>query len=146
GAGTRLPAEPDQPIDAAVRLEVNRWNGSVEPRLVIRHCRPTRPAPIDVIGEPEFTAGVLVETKRDLTAAEHLPVVLQAKNVSDRRGSGIAGLLADLVASGEPVLAIVAHAPYRARTLERRIGGFAVCSWAALADAPELAGPFAHLV
>ena len=116
---------------------------------MIRHCRPTRPAPIDVIGEPEFAAGVLAEidARPGRTRGRPPPsAVLQAKNVSDRRGSGIAGLLADLVAAGEPVLAIVAHAPYRARTLERRIGGFAICSWAALADAPELAAPFAHLV
>jgi single-stranded-DNA-specific exonuclease len=170
GAGTRLPAEPDEPVDAAVRLEVNRWNGAVEPRLVIKHCRPTRPAAIDVIGEPEFAAGVLAEMSRDLAAPTDdaaglgrpyggavaglgVPqsgavagAVLQAKNVSDRRGAGIAGLLADLVAAGEPVLAIVAHAPHRARTLERLIGGFAMCSWGALDDDPELAAPFAHLV
>jgi single-stranded-DNA-specific exonuclease len=148
GAGTRAPAEPDQPVDAAVRLEVNRWNGAVEPRLVIQHCRPARPAPIDVIGEPEFAAGVLAEMTRDLAAqgGALAGAILQAEDVSDRRGSGIAGLLADLVAAGEPVLAIVAHAPHRARTLERRIGGFAVCSWAALGDDPELAASFTHLV
>jgi single-stranded-DNA-specific exonuclease len=137
---------------------------------VIKHCRPTRPAAIDVIGEPEFAAGVLAEMSRDLAAPTDdaaglgrpyggavaglgVPqsgavagAVLQAKNVSDRRGAGIAGLLADLVAAGEPVLAIVAHAPHRARTLERLIGGFAMCSWGALDDDPELAAPFAHLV
>jgi single-stranded-DNA-specific exonuclease len=147
GAGSRLPAEPDEPIDAAVRLEVNRWNGSVEPRLVIKHARPARPAPIEVIGEPEFAAGLTAELDRDL-AHDHAP--LQAETVfaraRDARGSGIAGLLADLVAAGDPVLAVVAHAPYRARTLEDRIGGFAVCSWAALADDPALAAPFAHVV
>jgi single-stranded-DNA-specific exonuclease len=146
GAGTRLPAEPDEPVDAAVRLEVNRWNGSVEPRLVIQHCRPARPAPIEVIGEPELAAGVLAELQRDLAPPPNGSLHLQARSVSDRRGSGIAGLLADLVAAGDPVLAIVAHAPHRARTLERRIGGFAICSWAALHDNPELAAPFAHLV
>ncbi|HEY7456249.1 MAG TPA: single-stranded-DNA-specific exonuclease RecJ, partial [Solirubrobacterales bacterium] len=30
----------DDPVDAAVRLEVNRWNGSVEPRLVLRELYP----------------------------------------------------------------------------------------------------------
>jgi single-stranded-DNA-specific exonuclease len=145
GAGNRLPAEPDEPIDAAVRLEVNRWNGAVEPRLVIKHARPARPAPIDVIGEPaEFAPGVIAEMARDLAAPA--VVDLRAGNVADRRGTGIAGLLGDLVAAGEPVLAIVAHAPYRARTLRDRIGGFAMCSWAALADDPELAAPYAHLV
>jgi single-stranded-DNA-specific exonuclease len=44
------------------------------------------------------------------------------------------------------VLAVAAHAPHRARALEGRLGGFALCSWAALADAPELAAPYAHVV
>ena len=30
----------DEPIDAAVRLEVNHWNGSVEPRVVLRELYP----------------------------------------------------------------------------------------------------------
>ena len=64
----------------------------------------------------------------------------------DRRGAGIAGVLADLVASGEPVLAVTAHAPHRARALRDRAGGFAVCSWHALEDDPGLAAAFAHVV
>jgi single-stranded-DNA-specific exonuclease len=145
GAGSRPPAGPDEPVDAAVRLEVNRWNGAVEPRLVIKHARRARPQPIDVIGEPAFGAGLLAELDRDLagTAAD---AGLSATTARDVRGTGIAGLLADLVAAGDPVLAVVAHAPHRARTLNAKIGGFAMCSWAALADEPELAPPFAHVV
>jgi single-stranded-DNA-specific exonuclease len=143
GAGSRPPAGPDEAIDAAVRLEVTRWNGAVEPRLVIRHARRTRPAPIDVIGEPAFGAGVRAELDRDLAVAAAVPTGATARDV---RGTGIAGLLADLVAAGDPVLAVVAHAPYRARTLNAKIGGFAMCSWAALADDLELAAPFAHVV
>jgi single-stranded-DNA-specific exonuclease len=44
------------------------------------------------------------------------------------------------------VLAVVAHAPHRARSLQGRIGGFALCSWAALEDDPGLARGFAHVV
>jgi single-stranded-DNA-specific exonuclease len=55
-------------------------------------------------------------------------------------------VLADLVAGGERVLAVAAHAPHRARALQGRAGGFAVCSWAALEDDPGLAGGFAHVV
>jgi single-stranded-DNA-specific exonuclease len=44
------------------------------------------------------------------------------------------------------VLAVTAHAPQRARALHGRVGGFAVCSWAALEDDPDLALGFAHLV
>ena len=30
----------EEPVDAAVRLEVNHWNGSVEPRVVLRELYP----------------------------------------------------------------------------------------------------------
>src|SRR5262249_42786417 len=35
--------EEDQ-VDAAVRLEVNHWNGSVEPRVVLRELYPLAPS------------------------------------------------------------------------------------------------------
>ena len=145
GAGNRLPAAPGELVDVAVRLEANRWNGAVEPRLVLRHSRPAGAAPIYVLGEPAFLDGAERELDRDLAAARD-EVVAALPRARDARGTGIAGLLADLVASGEPVLAVVAHAPHRARALRGRLGGFAVCSWTALADDPELAAPFAHLV
>jgi single-stranded-DNA-specific exonuclease len=59
---------------------------------------------------------------------------------------GIAGLLADVTASGEPVLAVAAHARHRASGLQSRVGGFALCSWEALEDDPELARDFTHVV
>ena len=63
----RLPAEPGEPVDAAVKLEVNRYNGATEPRLILR--APKRaPAPIDVIGEPDWNTGFEKEITRDLTA------------------------------------------------------------------------------
>jgi single-stranded-DNA-specific exonuclease len=149
GQGTRLHADPGVPIDAAVRLEANRWNGAVEPRLVFRHARAVRHGAIDVLGEPAFEAGLAAELARPL--AEE-PAALARHDdpapagVRDVRGTGIAGVLADLVACGEPVLAVVAHAPHRARALAGVVGGFAVCSWAALEDDPDLAAPFAHVV
>ena len=42
GDGSSLPAEPGEPVDAAVRLEVNRYNGSTEPRLILRSIQPLR--------------------------------------------------------------------------------------------------------
>ncbi len=35
-----LGVESDEPVDAAIRLEVNHWNGSVEPRVVLRELYP----------------------------------------------------------------------------------------------------------
>jgi single-stranded-DNA-specific exonuclease len=68
GRGGSLPAAPREPVDATVRLEISRYNGAVEPRLVLRHAQPARPAPIEVVGEPQFDAGILAELDRDLTA------------------------------------------------------------------------------
>ena len=66
GRGSSLPAAAGTPIDAAVRLEVNRYNGAVEPRLVLRHPRPARPEPIEAVGEPPFLAAVAAELDRAL--------------------------------------------------------------------------------
>jgi single-stranded-DNA-specific exonuclease len=146
GAGSALPVEPDVPADAAVRLEIDRWNGAVSPRLVLRHAAPSRPRAIDVLGEPEtFAAGLCAELDRDLTARAVI-APYGARALRDVRGTGIAGLLGDLVATGEPVLALTAHAPHRARTLSGRVGGFALASWAALEADPGLAAPYTHVV
>ena len=42
----------EDPVDAAVRLEVNHWNGSVEPRVVLRELYPHEAAR----GEPDGAA------------------------------------------------------------------------------------------
>src|SRR4051794_23359827 len=150
GGGDRLPVEPGEPADAAVRLEINRWNGAVSPRLVLRRAQRCRPRAIDLLGEPEtFAAGLMREIDRDLEAGSPSAPRssdLRLRATRDRRGTGIAGLLGDLVACGEPVLAVAAHAPHRARAFSTRVGGFVLTSWAALADDPELARPFAHVV
>jgi single-stranded-DNA-specific exonuclease len=148
GAGSRLPAERAEPVQAVVRLEANHWNGTVEPRLVLQHAHRATPTPIELLGEPPFRAGVRKELDRDLTplagpAADAGP---PARHVVDNRGTGIAGLIADLVHTGEPVLALAAHAPHRANALSGRLGGFALCSYHALEDDPQLAAPFTHVV
>ncbi len=145
GSGSRLQAEPGEPVDAAVRLEANRFNGSVEPRLVLRHIRKARGA-IAVIGEPDWHEGVLAELDRDLAWPPSAAAPLGLRAVRDCTNSGIAGLVADLVGTGEPVLVLAAHAPHRAEALKDRLGGFTLASWAALEDRPRLAEPFTHVV
>ena len=150
GRGGSLPAAPGAPVDAAVRLEVNRYNGAVEPRLVLRHARPAAPGPIEIAGEPPFAAAVLAELERALEPWPPPPrrarAARRARAVRDARASGIAGLLGDLVACGEPVLAVCAHAGRRAAALRDRVGGFAITTWAALEEDPALAAPYAHVV
>jgi single-stranded-DNA-specific exonuclease len=161
GRGSSLPAPQGEPVDAAVRLEVNRYNGAVEPRLVLRHAQPALPAAIEVVGEPEFGAALLAELDGDLAAwpppalgvfADDLRGLADGlgghaqRSLRDARGTGIAGLLGDLVAAGGPVLAVAAHAGHRAKALRDRVGGFAVTSWAALEADPDLARPYVHVV
>ncbi len=163
GRGSSLPAGPGEPVDAAVRLEVNRYNGAVEPRLVLRHAQPARPAPIQIVGEPPFEAALLAELERDLDAwapGDRVPAALlddlrgaadglgggERRAVRDARGSGIAGLLGDLVASGAAVLAVTAHAGQRAVALRDRVGGFAVTTWGAVETEPDLARGYPHVV
>jgi len=144
GAGSKLPAPPGEPVGAVVRLERNHWNGTTEPRLILRHARRALQPPIELLGEPPFMPGVRHELARDLDGRS--APASGERELRDVREQGIAGLLADLVACGEPVLAVAAHAPHRARVLRDRVGGFAICSWQALEDDPALAHGFAHVV
>ena len=160
GRGSGLPADPGAPVDAAVRLEVNRYNGAVEPRLVLRHAQPARPARIELLGACPFETAVLAELERDLgTWPPGTPPFVDdlrgiadglgvpgGRAVRDARGGGIAGLLGDLVAGGGRVLAVAAHAEQRARALRDRVGGFALTSWAALESDPSLAAAYTHVV
>ena len=144
GNGSRLPAQPGRPTDVAVRLEVNRYNGATEPRLVLRHARSCAERPLELVGEPGWGEGIERELERDLEAPPGAPA--GDRELHDARGGGIAGLLADLVATGDRVLAVAAHAGYRARGLGGRVCGFALTSWHALEDDPGLACGFHHVV
>ncbi|MEA2218735.1 MAG: single-stranded-DNA-specific exonuclease [Solirubrobacteraceae bacterium] len=154
----------DGPLDATFSLELNEYNGSVEPRLVLRGARPCAPGPIVVVGEPsDYLGAVLEEVERPLAElgppAEPArgpapaggdgaiaPAGREAATIRDRRGGGIAGVIGALVAAGEPVLVVAADAILRARHLAPILGGFELCSHAALERDPGLARPGAHVV
>jgi single-stranded-DNA-specific exonuclease len=57
GVGSRLPVAEGEPVQATFTLEVNEWNGVIEPRLVLRELAPAEEA-----GEPEPIA----EPEREL--------------------------------------------------------------------------------
>ena len=143
----------DNPLDATFALELNEYDGSVEPRLLLRDARPCAPAPIALVGEPgpeagAYLAAALAETTRPLSDIALQPRDLRAP-VRDRRGGGIAGTITALVASGEPVLVVAADAHARLRHLRPILGGFALCSHDALERDPSLAqvgGAGAHVV
>ena len=127
GRGASLPAEPGTPVDAAVRLEVNHYNGAVEPRLVLRSVAAPAAAPIAVLGEPEtFAAGLRAELDRPLDRVAAPAPPAEGRAVRDARGHGIAGLWPTSLHTGEPVLVLAAHAQQRAR---RPRAGSAASRW-----------------
>jgi single-stranded-DNA-specific exonuclease len=137
-ATTRIDC--DHPLDATFSLELNEYNGSVEPRLVLKDARPSAPPPITLVGEPaDYLGAAFAEATRDLDDIALRPRALGAP-VRDRRGMGIAGTIAALVAAGEPVLVVAADAVLRLRHLQPILGGFALCSHDALERDPALVG------
>jgi single-stranded-DNA-specific exonuclease len=153
GCDGRVPGADGGPLEATFRLERNAWQGTVQPRLVLRHARPAAAAPIELLGEGgDYVAavlGALEEPLDDRLGADELAVHDQSgvRTVLDRRGEGPLAVLADACAcDGGSVLAVSADAPRRLAGLRGRAGGFALVGHAALARAPELAGRFEHLV
>jgi single-stranded-DNA-specific exonuclease len=145
----RLPDGHDGPLDATFGLELNEWNGTVEPRLVLRHAQPPASAPIVLAGEPEDDVAAALAELYAMGSVRlegaHAPAPGPGA-VRDRRGGGAAGIIAALVASGEPVLVACADARARRRHLDGRLGGFALCSWTALERDPALADRAMHVV
>ena len=134
------------PLDATFGLELNEWNGAVEPRLVLRRAQPPEPGPIALVGEPEDeVAAALAELDAPLAAGSPSPSAVVAPP-RDRRNGGAAGVIAALAASGESVLVACADARARRRHLAGRLGGIALCSWAALERDPSLTTGYAHVV
>jgi single-stranded-DNA-specific exonuclease len=140
GEGVTLP---DGPVDAALRLEKNTFNGSVEPRIVLRHALAPAQRPIDVLGEVGLREGVLAELERSLECQAPEP---GRRELRDVRGCGVAGVIADLVAGGDSVLVLTAHTGARVEALRTRLGGFALAGYGALEDRPSLAQEFVHVV
>jgi single-stranded-DNA-specific exonuclease len=137
---------PDGDVhDATFTLELNEWNGAVEPRLVLRHAQPPAPPAVGLAGEPEDpVAAALAELAAPLPVAG---ATSRAAGVPrDRRGGGVAGTLAALVASGEPVLVACADARRRRGHLEGRLGGFDLAAWHVLERDPALVARYAHVV
>jgi single-stranded-DNA-specific exonuclease len=144
-AARTLPASGDERHDAAVRLELNEWQGTVEPRLVLRTLCPTEPGAVELPAEERFWEAFGGAGRRPQVAGDRL--------LRDRRGVGFAGLVGDLLSSGESVQVVCADTPRRRRALELVIAGaarnggrLALAGWDDLLADPALAERWAHLV
>lgn len=126
-----LGVEDEDVIDASVRLEVNHWNGSVEPRVVLRELYPLeepQAAEEPVLphscscGEAEWWRRFEVELDRppggESAKAGDIDRVSQTREGDDRRlvqeATPATVAIAELVSSGAGVLAVCADASRRA--------------------------------
>jgi single-stranded-DNA-specific exonuclease len=128
GMNGEISRREDQPLDLSIELEVDRWNGAEQPRVVVRELYPLGeevategrcgegcPAPDadwwdrlerELAGVAEGRPGRLL----DVRAAEG-----PRRELVDRRGGAAVAALAELISSGEPVLAVCADAARRSR-------------------------------
>ena len=124
-----LGVDDDTKVDAAVRLEVNHWNGAIEPRVVLREVYPLETAPDALSPHPcsceetEWWQRFEAELARDLTVATNsrYPRVSRHENaegsprhVVEGTTSSPTATIAELVSSGAGVLAVTADASRRA--------------------------------
>jgi single-stranded-DNA-specific exonuclease len=145
GCDGRVPAAPGEPVDATFRLERNCWNGTIEPRLVLRSAWPCTPVPIEVLGEPADYLGAVMEELQ----APHAAGVANGEitgTMLDRRGESPLAALTDALAAGGRVLAVCADVARRLEGLSNRTGGFSLISYHGLARDPSIVGRFGHVV
>ena len=118
-----LGVEDEDPVDAAIRLEVNHWNGSIEPRVVLRELYPLErvageagaAAHLCECADEEWWGRFEAELGRDLQAPVPAPVPAAGPGRGIARGGGSATVaIAELVSSGAGVLAVCADASRRA--------------------------------
>jgi single-stranded-DNA-specific exonuclease len=146
GNGGRLPVAPGAVVDAAFSLERNEWQGVVEARLVLRAIAPTAPGPVDVIGEEgDYLDRVFAELDRRF-AEDHFDDGGEVRALRDRRGRGVAATIVELASGGELVLVVCAATTERLDHLRGRLGGFALCTYAALLRDPASAAGYPHIV
>ncbi|HYC82620.1 MAG TPA: hypothetical protein VEB65_12580, partial [Solirubrobacterales bacterium] len=119
-----LGVEAEDSVDAAVRLEVNHWNGSVEPRVVLRELYPldaggTEAPPLHSCECDEaewwrrFEAELAAEPGGGLGNASMACKSQPTRTLIRGRGSAVV-TIAELVSSGAGVLAVCADASRRA--------------------------------
>jgi len=133
----------DDLVDVAVRLEVNRWNGAVEPRLVLRELYPR--ATEEPAGEAAgWWRRFEAELARDSTAwpvAEATPSGHERTTL--RSANAPAAVAHELASCGESVLTLCADAELRTAMA---CAGMRLADYAELERSPELALEFAHVV
>ncbi|MGZ5321572.1 MAG: single-stranded-DNA-specific exonuclease RecJ [Solirubrobacterales bacterium] len=130
GVNGGLEGHEDERLDLSVSLEVDRWNGAVQPRVVLRELYPLPAVAEDAEGgalgctaggcpspDDEWWSRLQAELGRTEDsfppALGQRPASGSRREVVERRGGAAVAALAELVSSGESVLALCADASRR---------------------------------
>jgi len=121
-----LGVEDEDVIDASIRLEVNHWNGSVEPRVVLRELYPLEEPEAEKpvvphacsADEAEWWARFEAELGVESAPDRDMGGLARTREGEGRRmvegGAPATVAIAELVSSGAGVLAVCADASRRA--------------------------------
>jgi single-stranded-DNA-specific exonuclease len=125
GANGKLGAaiEADEPLDVSLRLEVNEWNGSVEPRVVLGNLYPPATAAVEVparerIDDAEWWARLEAELSEPAERPADSAPDRVLREVVDRRGASGVAAVASLGSVGEPLLVLACDALRRRALVE----------------------------
>jgi single-stranded-DNA-specific exonuclease len=136
--------------DLAARLEANEWQGSVEPRLVVRSLHPVEESedhPADQAHEAAWWNALWAAYENAQLAT--LPAAgPDPRTIVDQRDRGALGLLGDLMTTGESLLVVCADVSRRAAVLTRDLDAsrFARSPWAKLFEHCATEGTKSDLV
>jgi single-stranded-DNA-specific exonuclease len=147
----------DDPVDAAVRLEINRWNGSVEPQVILRELYPREPAAAEAAADEQwwrrFERELATDPTQPLNPTERRSGLDRMPNQTStapggrevvRPRSSAAAVVGELASAGAgEVLAVVACVEGRAALAG---DGVVLADTAVLEAEPGLARSFEHVV
>lgn len=134
----------DDPVDVAVRLEVNQWNGAIEPRVVLREVYP-RPADATQLEAVEWWQRFAAELGRDPSEWGGGPAA--AEDSHQRQvcvsSNAPAAVVSELATCGGEVLALCADAFLRSAMARE---GVRLADYSELERRSGLARDFRHVV
>jgi single-stranded-DNA-specific exonuclease len=134
----------DDPVDVAVRLEVNQWNGAVEPQVILREVYP-RIAGEDLPAAAEWWQRFEVELGSDPAEwkAPEPSAAGEYERHSCTSANAPAAVVGELASCGGEVLALSADATLRVGMAR---DGVRLADYAELEREPGLGGEFDHIV
>lgn len=139
---SNLGVGEEDTVDATVRLEVNRWNGAIEPQVVLREVYPS-PSGGETLEPAAWWTRFEEELSRDHAERPTLPEAGGYERQVLDTANAPAAVAAEIASSGESAIAVTADATLRSAMAR---DGLRLTDYGELERAPGLCAGFAHVV